>query len=517
MDYVLDREVLPVGETVYDGCQEQPVDLDITLPDYCTDIQRILKCQIYPRITSRSVSGDRLLLEGSFTVKVFYLDAAGTSVRCYDTTDSFSTEIPLKQQADNAQVHAFPRVEYINCRATSPRRLDVHGAFSVCAKVVCMGENEVVGNIEGDDVEQQKSTVTVNRLAGFSQQQFGIDEILELGSGKPPADSIMRSDAFATLQDFKVTAGKLMIRGEVSIKLLYSSSGENQNAENQSAETMEYTVPFSQMLDCNGVTEDSVCDVRLNVAGLDVQIKNDYSGDKTFFDVQVRLFAGASAYQKCSVTMVNDAYSRKYDLNINSRQKTMENLAELVGDTYVSQNSLTVEGEKISKVVDIWNEMGSVSASVENDRMMFRGKFSLCVLAMNEENKPFYFERLLDFEYGRAYSGGAGNTKSTADVSVAGISYRITGTGIDVKTELRLSASVYSQIGYKVITEVTADDTRPLERDTTAALCIYYADAGENLWDIARAYRTSEDAIRQENGISGESVENRGMLLVPMM
>lgn len=511
MDYVLDREVLPVGETVFDGCQEQPVDLDINLPDYCTDIQRILKCQIYPRITSRSISGDRLLLEGDYTVKVFYLDAEGACVRCYDTKNSFSAELSLKQQADNAQVSAFARVEYINCRATSPRRLDVHGAFSVCASVVCMTENEVVDNIEGDDVEQQKNTVTVNRLAGFSQQQFSIDEILELGSGKPAADSILRSDAFATLQDFKVAAGKLMVRGEVSIKFLYASVGENQTAE-----TMEYTVPFSQMLDCDGVTEDSVCDVKLDVAGMDVQIKNDYSGDKTFFDVQVKLFAGASAYRKCDVTIVNDAYSKKYSLDVNSRQKSMKNLDDLVGDTYVSQNSLTVEGDKISKIVDIWNEMASGSAAVENDRLIFRGKFSLCVLALNEDGKPFYFERLLDFEYARAYSGGGGNIKCETGVSVAGISYRLTGTGIDVKTELRLTASVYSQIGYKVITEVTADETKPLERDGGAALCIYYADAGENLWDIARVYHTSEDAIRKENGISGESVENRGMLLVPL-
>lgn len=511
MDYVLDREVLPVGETVFDGCQEQPVDLDINLPDYCTDIQRILKCQIYPRITSRSVSGDRLLLDGDYTVRIFYLDSGGTCVRCYDAGDAFSAEIPLKQQADNAQVNAFARVEYVNCRATSPRRLDVHGAFSVCARVVCMTESEVVSNIEGDDVEQQKSTVEVNRLTGFAQQQFGIDEILELGSGKPAADVVMRSDAFATLQDFKLAAGKLMVRGEVSMKFLYSPIGEN-----PSAETMEYTIPFSQMLDCDGVSEDSVCDVKLSVSGVNVQIKNDYSGDKTFFDVHIKLFASASAYRKCSVTMVNDAYSRQYDLNVNSRKKTMDNLAELAGDTCVSQNSLTVEGDKIAKVLDIWNEMGSVNASVENDRLMFRGKFNLCILALNEENKPFYFERLLDFEYGRAYAGETGSVKCAAEMNVAGISYRITGTGLDVKAELRLSASVYSPVSYRVVTEVTADETKPLERDGAAALCIYYADAGENLWDIARSYRTSAEAIRQENGLSGESVENRGMILVPM-
>ena len=34
MDYMLNREALAAGEVLYDGCQEQPVDLDISLPDY---------------------------------------------------------------------------------------------------------------------------------------------------------------------------------------------------------------------------------------------------------------------------------------------------------------------------------------------------------------------------------------------------------------------------------------------------------------------------------------------------
>lgn len=74
MDYALERERIAAGEVIFDGCQEQPVDMDVTLPDYCPDIQRILKCQIYPRITSRSITGDRLMLDGNYTVKIFYLD-----------------------------------------------------------------------------------------------------------------------------------------------------------------------------------------------------------------------------------------------------------------------------------------------------------------------------------------------------------------------------------------------------------------------------------------------------------
>ena len=43
MDYMMDRGMLGLQEVIYDGCQEQAVDLDISLPDYCPDIQKILK------------------------------------------------------------------------------------------------------------------------------------------------------------------------------------------------------------------------------------------------------------------------------------------------------------------------------------------------------------------------------------------------------------------------------------------------------------------------------------------
>lgn len=511
MDYMLDREAMAVGEVVFDGCQEQPVDLNISLPDYCPDIQRILKCQIYPKIGSRSITGDRLLLEGGFTVKVFYLDPDGMRIRFCDSTDTFSAEIALKQTAENAQIYAFPRVEYINCRATSPRRLDIHGAFSLCAKVVAQGRSEIVSNIDGSDVEQLKDTMRVNNLVGFCQQQFSVDEILELGDGKPSADSIMRTNAFAVLQDFKVAAEKLVVKGEVCVKFLYETVEENSVPE-----VMEFTIPFSQMLDCEGVTDDCLCDVKLEVVGVEAQIKNDYSGDKTFFDTQIRLFASAAAYQESQITVVNDAYSRDYDLNIESKQKTMENLSELVGDTTVHKSTISPEDSTVSRVIDIWSEMGSAAAEVQRGQIVFKGKYNLCVLALDEENKPFYFERLIDFEYARACDSSGDNLKCNAQVAVGGISFRIMGSGIEAKTELRLTAEIYSRYTYKAITAVTADEENPVARDNSAALCIYYADAGENLWDIARSYRTSVDTIKQENGITGEVMENRGMLLIPM-
>lgn len=82
--------------------------------------------------------------------------------------------------------------------------------------------------------------------------------------------------------------------------------------------------------------------------------------------------------------------------------------------------------------------------------------------------------------------------------------------------ELRLTAAVFCQQACRFIENLTADENKPREQDSSAALSLYYAEKGERLWDIARAYCTSVAAIQQENEMEDDIVENRGMLLIPI-
>ena len=316
MDYMMDRGMLGLQEVIYDGCQEQAVDLDISLPDYCPDIQKILKCQVYPCITNRAIMNDQLTLEGNYTVKVFYLDSVGNTVRCCENSRPFSATITLKQAVDRARIKAWTRVEYINCRATSSRRLDIHGAFSLCAKVTARSEYSVISSVNDADVEQQMDEVAFTQLETSAVQTFSVEEVLELPAGKPEAETILRSDATVNLQDFKIVANKIMLKGDVELKLLYNSS-----LDDTLLESMEYAIPFSQMIDVTGIEEDFRCDIRVSVVQTEIQIKNDYSGEKFFFDSQIKLCALLTAYSDSNLSIVTDSYSKSFELNIDYSQK----------------------------------------------------------------------------------------------------------------------------------------------------------------------------------------------------
>ena len=93
MDFQEIRKEVSVPEILFDDFDEQPVDCDFVLPDYCPDIQKILKCKVMPGISSYGVSDGTLRCQGVCDIRVLYVDAKGDSLRCCEFTKEFSASI----------------------------------------------------------------------------------------------------------------------------------------------------------------------------------------------------------------------------------------------------------------------------------------------------------------------------------------------------------------------------------------------------------------------------------------
>lgn len=76
-------------DPVFDGSFEVPIDTEYNLPDYCPDIQKVLKCRVVPELSSYGVSEDTLRCEGVCDIRVLYLDAKGRPCAAATSPRSF--------------------------------------------------------------------------------------------------------------------------------------------------------------------------------------------------------------------------------------------------------------------------------------------------------------------------------------------------------------------------------------------------------------------------------------------
>ena len=133
MEYNAENRCFRLPVTVLDTVAEQLADVDLTLPDYCPDIEKILKCTLIPKIQTKSLSGGQLQVDGFCVVNVLYVESEKKTIRCCEQTVNFSQSFSLRETPENYVILTGTKPEYINCRALSPRRLVMHGAFSLYA------------------------------------------------------------------------------------------------------------------------------------------------------------------------------------------------------------------------------------------------------------------------------------------------------------------------------------------------------------------------------------------------
>ncbi len=512
MHYNVNTQPIYSKHVIADVCNEIPVDIDFSLPDYCPDIQKILKCIITPSISFRDVSGDRLNIEGSTLIRVVYFDSNNSGLKVCENFSPFSLQIDLHSSPENPVVATRIKPGYVNCRAVSPRKVDIHGAFSLCSTVAEKGISQLTSEIIGDDVNQKTETVNFSNLIAFSEQQFVVSDVLEIDESKPPVELILNTTQNLIINSCKPSDNMVSLEGEIILKVLYLS-----DVETSQTEVLEYSIPVSQTLDVLGVTQES--DVIVTGEILNSSVKFFSSEETTQEESEFKCSVIVEAYENNEINVVKDAYSTNYNMELSKENVKFSNFLVPIDENFSTKNSIESSEQKISEIVDVWISGCNYKTNFDNDKIVVSGKANACVLAVDFEKTPFYFERMMDFSYEKSISNlESANCRVECKVIPVSMGYRITNdTSLELKSDYKVNASIFEDTSHNLVVGANADETLPIQKDSAAGMIIYYAENGENIWDIAAKYHTEPQNIIDENGLTSEIIEQNSAILIPIL
>lgn len=503
-------ETIFAKEVLYEGNCEQAVDIDFTLPDYCPDIGRLLKCRIVPMISSREINSDSLGIEGNARISVIYLDDKDKKVRCCDRDYPFKASVPYDSNGESVKLSAECHVDYMNCRAVSQRKLDIHGAFTIHMTAVCGRTNEIMTDAESDGLRLKKSSCDISSLVSCTQHSFDVNEAIELAEGKPPIASLIRADAVACVEECKAIANKLIVKGSMIFDLVYCT------AHAQDPEKMQYVIPFNQFFDIPGLDEGCMTDMNITCDYIETELRTDSDGEYRRMNVDIRAMADIRAYRSARAEWVTDAYSVDYEVNCRQKQMKLEKLCSSSAESFVIRQSVDTGDIKPESVCDLWCSIIDSRSSYRDGKTIISGSMSVNMILRDHEQGVVFTEKTVRYECAMAQDSCGGRIlRPECHVNVKSCSYTITGESkIDIQAELCISSALYEDIPAKLIGAVEIDENRPKSKENRPAAVLYFADKGEELWNIAREYNSSIEAIREDNDIDGDTVPDERLLIV---
>ena len=505
MEYHLTKKSITGVRSAPELCAEQAVDIDLTLPDYCPDIERILSCTLIPKIYLCNISGDRVNVEGGSCVRILYLDGDG-SMRSYEYTRPFSESLPLKGESSDCTVSAQAKPEYINCRALSPRKLSLHGAFSLCVKAVSPCELDYYTYEEDGDLQVKSDDIAASSLSGLCAESFSVQEEIPV-SAKSGISALLSHRLTARITELKAIRDKIMLSAELKLELMYLCG-----VEKPEAECMSYSLPVSRVIDCEGAAEDAAIDGELTVYSYDLHLADDALDGSSLLSLDAKLCFSAQCWQEKEIAVLSDAFSTERSVEI--REEPFSCRGGIVCRSYTDVGKANISlDEEIGRVIDVHCEKLAAAVTESGGVTALQTKLYVGILYENSGGELRYAERNAEFGY-LPDTGGCDDVLRLR-TALDSLSYRLTDSRrMELRAQLSYRLTLCCRKSCTAVTSVTADDDAP-KQEQDGALILYYADGGESVWQIGKRFSSRPADIIAENELTGDSVDSGMMLLIP--
>lgn len=506
MECNITKQNVYVTETVLNQNLEQPIDTEFTLPDYCPDIDRIIKCVIRPRCGQKSFNGDTLTVDGTAELSLYYTD--GNQIRCHEHFIRFSRQISAEKTLNNPSAMVTITTEYVNCRAVSKRRVDVHASLNMSVCITSLTEHEVISDIDCPSVQTLPFSAEATTPMGVGEKYILFSDEVEIPSTHGALKTLLRTDSRAIASDCKIIGNKVVVKGELIVEFFYISDNDDK------PEHFSTVLPISQIVDVDRVNDTCTATAKIEINEFEVKTHTSAAGEVSMLTVSAKMTVTASAFCNLDVPVLLDAYSTDFGMELEKREICFKKVDNTIYKDFSCRGNIDFGADEIKEIVDIWCEPKLINTDVNKNGVFIKGITNVNVLAIDVDGYPRYYEKTFEFEH--EHKCDAENCEiTTPQIVVSGIDCSLVSNSAEIKIDFTVHAEIICIKEITALCEAKLSENEIKPKDDFARIVLYYPNEKEKLWDIARRYNTEVSDIKSINGITGDFVEKNSVVLVP--
>ena len=497
---------LNISETVFDQTVEQSIDSDFLMPDYYTDIQRVLKCIVKPCISSKSVSGDQVVIDGSVLITVVYSDA-DNNIAGFETAVNFSKTVDLGAATDNPIIFVKANVGYMNCKAVTERKIDLHGVINLNVKVKDYKKVKLLSGVDNKEVETLTSNVQFSFPAVNNEKSLIIDDELSIPDGSLPLKDIIFYDCLPEISECKTIGNKAIVKGCLNIQVLYTT-------ETDSTAVFTGSLPFSQVMELDGDNDgcDTVC--RAEICHVNIRSSRGDSDNSRCFAIDGKINLFITVICDETQNLLTDVFSPKYELETESRDISFQKTVAETEEKFICRKNIDLGAVMLGSVIDVRSTANVLSTENQGNKIIVKGSADVGILGRDNDEMPIYIERKVEFQYTADTAELPDNAHLECEINILNTGYTITSQNtVEVVLELNIKTSVSTTEKYTALADVVISGERPQE-ENKCCVVVYYAQKGENVWDITKKYCGSLKQVKATNSLEEDVLSENKMLII---
>ena len=472
----LEKTALPTCETVFCETREHGLECEIVLPDYYPEIEKILSCALTPTTESVTAGGDAVVAAGCAEIRVAYR-TAGPGAVTFDTAVKYSKRIACPPTQEGDLCLARQTAASVQARAVGPRKIEVRATVAIRAEICRRGEIEAASAARETGLQTLCAKESVFRLQGMSVAELSFRHAVAVPFPRAEIAAVLSGAAALNVQETRAVANKAMLKGTLSLSMtLVSAAGE-------SRPDLRYDLPFTEIREVYGLKDDAAISVCVLEQSFTADPKTEVGERELEVTARFRVLIAGGV--NAGAVRLEDAFSCAGEAKLERARAAVP----LRAGTFAAGVPFTCTAQPESREATfVCAEASSAAASVREEN-------GACVLSLRA-NAVFYFE---DREGRLAAVQRTVSAEAPAEGLPPGATPYLSAAVRELRCDAAGGSGTFTVSGFwmepaafEFITDIKVEPApkRPEK------LLLYYAGAGERLWEIAKAYKTPPEEIR---------------------
>lgn len=478
--------------TITNAVENKEQTQEVRLSDGMPDIGHVLSCWGQVLIRGKEWRTDGIVVNGGVMAWVLYAPDDGSKPQCLETWLPFQMKWDFDKPAQDGSICVQPSLASIDARSTSARKIMVRASVDVLAQA---SVRDTVDLYLPDEIPKDicilKNTYPMMLASEGGEKTFTLEEIPEQ---QPAAelDRILYYNLHADVTDQKLLTDKLIFRGVATLRMLY------QDPDGKLCQWKE-EIPFSQYAeldrDYTDYAESAVCVVITNL-----ELEKNGEG-------KLRLKAGLlgqyTIYEKSDVTVVEDAYSLKHKVLLQTETLNLPAVLDAVTETIHAQQPM----EEVAGIPADAVFCPALPRLYRDDNGV-GGELSGTFYILNYDAEDLLRSAV------RPWSE---NWSLPADPNVkTDMQFRAESVDVgggNMETEIHLLVRLLADRDITVITGLEIGED--METDPNRPSLIVCKKGDDTLWQLAKTAGSTVEAIQRANALTQEPDAEK-MLLIPV-
>ncbi len=548
MGVYLTKERVRVDQVVGEDKTQAVVEGTIMLPDGKPDIERVISVDatldtenLETKILDAKIG--KVIIEGNVDVNAMYVADVpeGQPQQPVHFVEgeidfSFFAKIPGVKKDMDVRVRA--KIEHIqhSFDPNRPREIKVRLIIMFFVKVTKRVEIEIVIDATGPkDLQVLKKTLRIEDVVGEARAQNIVKSDVGVPEEKPDIEQIIKVEGEVREVTTKIIKNKVIIEGVLEVGILYVAIAPD-GRPRQPVHFMEAEIPFTQFVEIHGADEGMARFVRVEVE----HIKGRRKDERTV-TVEAILKIRAKVFETKIIQVVIDLYSPSKELHVEKKRLKLDQVIGEDENEIVIKDTLTVPDEKpdIEQIYKTSCKARVTESRIIDGKVIVEGVLTLETLYVadvpeGEPQQPLHFmEHEIDFTTFVEIPGAEEDMMLDFDVIVEHCSSSAIPNEprrFDVRAVIGLFAKVTQMVELDVVVHVEEEYEEEVEeekeekkekkekKDDKPSMTIYIVQKGDTLWNIAKRYNVTVEAIVAANNIPNpDSIMPGQQLVIPRM